>query len=70
MKKGDLDEIRKATDTLQKSSHKLAEAMYSAGQSSGGNAGPGPGAGSSAGDQAAGSADDVIEAEVVEDEKR
>ena len=70
MEKGDLEEIRKATDSLQKASHKLAEVMYSQSQASGGNAGPGAGAGTSGGGQSSANADDVIEAEVVEDEKR
>jgi len=70
LQQGELDEVRKATENLQKASHKLAEAMYSGGQSSGGSTGAGAGAGSTGGAQSSGNADDVIEAEVVEDEKR
>ncbi|MFN2239129.1 MAG: molecular chaperone DnaK [Thermoanaerobaculia bacterium] len=70
MEQGKLDEIRSATDTLQKASHKLAEVMYQ--QSSaqgGGDAGPGDG-GQASGGAGTTADDDVIEAEVVEDEKK
>ena len=70
MEQGKLDEIKSATDTLQKASHKMAEVMYQ--QSSaqgGGDAGPSAG-GQSSGSAGATADDDVIEAEVVEDEKK
>jgi molecular chaperone DnaK len=65
MEQGGVDNLRKATDNLQKASHKLAEAMYS--QPQGGPQGGGQQGG---GQQSAGSPDDVIEAEVVDEEKK
>ncbi len=72
-----LDEIRRATEALSKASHKLSEMMY---QQAGGQPGaqpePGPAAGSAGGREDAGpgpgqsgGADDVIDAEVVDDKK-
>jgi molecular chaperone DnaK len=66
MESGGLDEIRSASTTLQNASHKLAEVLYSQSQAQpggGGQQGGEPEGGS-------GSADDVIEAEVVDEEKR
>ncbi|HEU5161997.1 MAG TPA: molecular chaperone DnaK [Thermoanaerobaculia bacterium] len=67
MEQGGVDEIRGATDRLQKASHKLAEAMYQQGQQAGAGS-----TGSTGGSQPGGSAssDDVIEAEVVDEEKK
>jgi molecular chaperone DnaK len=66
MEQGGVDELRRATEALQKASHKLAEAMYSqAGAQGGGDAGPSSGGATSGG----GSKDDVIEAEVVDENK-
>jgi molecular chaperone DnaK len=68
MEQGGVDNLRTATDNLQKASHKLAEAMYSQ-QGPGGGSGP-AGGGAAGGGQSAGSQkDDVIEAEVVEENK-
>jgi molecular chaperone DnaK len=72
MEQGGLDNLRKATETLTKASHKLAEVMYqnAGAQQQGG--GPGAGAGASSGTAGAGSTsnkDDVIEAEVVDENK-
>jgi len=67
MEQGGVDNLRKATDTLTKASHKLAEVMYqNTGANAGGGSGPAPG-----GDANAGSSnkDDVIEAEVVDENK-
>jgi molecular chaperone DnaK len=65
MEQGGLENLRSATEKLQKASHKIAEAMYS--QAGGGDGGGDAGAGSS---QGGGSQDEVIDAEVVEEEKR
>jgi molecular chaperone DnaK len=67
MEQGGVENMQKATENLQKASHKLAEAMYSkAGASgSGGDAGGNTGGGSSSGR----AEDDVIEAEVVDENK-
>src|ERR1043166_878690 len=63
MEQGGADNIRKATDNLQKASHKLAEAMYQqTGPQGGPQAGPIPG-----GPEASAHKDDVIEAEVVDE---
>jgi molecular chaperone DnaK len=69
MEQGDVETMRQATDNLQKASHKLAEIMY---QQTSAPGGPGAGAGSSgagAGSGSGASADDVIEAEVVDETK-
>jgi molecular chaperone DnaK len=68
MEGGDVDRIKSATDTLTKASHKLAEVMYS----QQGNAGDAGASGSASGATGGGdgkSADDVIEAEVVDENK-
>ncbi len=67
LEQGDVDAMKEATGNLQKASHKIAEVMYSQAQSTPGgqsDAGAGPGESSGSTD-----ADDVIEAEVVEEEK-
>jgi molecular chaperone DnaK len=64
MEQGGLDALRSATDNLQKASHKLAEVMY---QQAGANAGAGAGAADAAG--GGNGKDDVIEAEVVDENK-
>jgi molecular chaperone DnaK len=68
MEQGDVDAMRKATDNLQKASHKLAEVMY---QQTGSQGGPGAGAGGGSADAGGSGAskDDVIEAEVVDETK-
>ena len=67
MEQGGVEGIRTATSNLQQASHKIAEVMYSQGQSSTDSQG-GDTAGTDA--QPGTGADDVIDAEVVEEEKR
>ncbi|HEY8712195.1 MAG TPA: molecular chaperone DnaK, partial [Thermoanaerobaculia bacterium] len=62
MEQGGVENMKTATENLQKASHKLAEAMYS---QQGANAGAQPSP-----ETSASSKDDVIEAEVVDEEKR
>jgi molecular chaperone DnaK len=68
--KNDVASMKRGMESLNAAQHKIAEAMYKAAQASGG-AGPtgpeGPGASASGG---AKSSDDVIDAEVVEEDKR
>jgi molecular chaperone DnaK len=67
MEQGGIDEIRRATEGLEKASHKLAEVMY---QQSASQPGAGaPGSGATGGGAASDNKDDVIEAEVVEENK-
>ena len=68
METGGVDNLKRATENLTKASHKLAEAMY---QGTGAQAGAGaqqqqPGGGQQ---QQSSSKDDVIEAEVVDENK-
>ena len=64
---GDVEAMKTATENLQKASQKIAEVMYSQAQS---NASAGSqGAGTDARDSGTSSPDDVIEAEVVDEEK-
>jgi molecular chaperone DnaK len=67
MEQGGADNIRKATDNLQKASHKLAEAMYQ--QAGAQGAAGGPTGAASGGPEASANKDDVIEAEVVDENK-
>lgn len=76
MEGDDLDEIKKATETLTQASHKLAELMYAQANKGqqGGGAGPEAGAGAGAGAEAGGGAgagggkddDDVVDADFEE----
>ena len=70
IEKNDVAAMKRGMESLNAAQHKIAEAMYKAAQTSGGGAsgseGPGPGA--SAGGSK--SSDDVIDAEVVEEEKK
>ena len=71
IEKNDVAEIKSRLDALNAAQHKAAEAMYRVGERSG--AGPGEGAGEpGAGDAGGGSRNsgDVIDAEVVEEEKK
>ena len=63
--------IRKGMEDLQKASHAMAEALYKQAQASGpaGAAGPGPAPGGQAG-APGGASGDVIDAEVVDEEKK
>jgi molecular chaperone DnaK len=71
-----LDVIRRATDALSQASHKLTEALYRQAGTQAGPQEPGPGAqqppggGDGNGRGKPGSEDDVIDAEVVDDEKK
>ncbi len=72
MEQGGIDNLKRATDNLTKASHKLAEIMYQQGsQGGGGAAGGATGGQSGQGSQAGGgtSKDDVIDAEVVDENK-
>jgi len=70
MEQGGTDNIKRATENLTKASHKLAEVMYqSAGAGAGGQGGQGGPTGGSTGSSGGGSKDDVIEAEVVDENK-
>jgi molecular chaperone DnaK len=64
MEEGGVEKIRQATDTLQKASHKLAEMMYSQSKPSGEGSGDAPQ------DSGSKANDDVIDAEVVDEEKK
>src|ERR1043166_8951697 len=71
MEQGGADNIKKATEALTSASHKLAEVMY---QNAGANA-AGGGAGATGAEANAsaggnGKADDVIDAEVVDEHKK
>jgi molecular chaperone DnaK len=72
MEQGGLDSIKKATETVTAASHKLAEVMY---QNASANAASGAGGAGAAGGSSAeapegnGKADDVIDAEVVDETK-
>src|SRR5207253_1862266 len=68
LEQGGADNLKRATDNLTKASHKLAEAMY---QTAGSGAGGGQGepTGSSSGSTGGSSKDDVIEAEVVDENR-
>ena len=63
MEQGGVDEIKRATENLTKASHKLAEMMYQ----NAGAQGEAPGAGPKA--ETSANKDDVIEAEVVDENK-
>jgi molecular chaperone DnaK len=72
MEQGGADNIKKATESLTTASHKLAEVMYqnAGANAAGGGAGaPGADANASAGGDGNGKADDVIDAEVVDEHK-
>jgi len=64
MEQGGADNIKRATDNLTKASHKLAEAMYSSAGAQQQQQQPGGGQ-----QQQQSSKDDVIEAEVVDENK-
>ena len=66
--KNDADAMKRGMEKLNTVQHKIAEAMYRAAQSGGAQAGPQPGG--DTGDSGNRSAGDVIDAEVVEEEKK
>ena len=76
LKGDDLDKVKKAKDALIAASQKLGEAVYKAAQEKAkaggaGQAGPGAGAGPQPGGQkASGGKDDVVDAEVVDENKK
>jgi molecular chaperone DnaK len=65
LEQGGTENLRSATTNLQTASHKIAEAMYSQA-----GAGAGQSTGSEGSQTQSGSSDDVIDAEVVDEEKR
>jgi molecular chaperone DnaK len=67
-KGGDADALRKAAQDLQKASYKIAEALYKSAPAAGGGA-ESAGGGSGGPSAGAAKADDVIDAEVVEEKK-
>jgi molecular chaperone DnaK len=73
IEKNDVAEMKRRMDALNTAQHKVAEAMYRAANTGAGagTSGPGPGAGPTGGASApGGGAGDVIDAEVVEEEKK
>ena len=74
IEKGDVAEMKRTMETLNSAQHKAAEAMYKNASAAGGGAASGgsqPGGGAGAGAQTAGEdKSDVIDAEVVEEEKK
>lgn len=73
IEKNDVAEMKRTMDALNTAQHKIAEAMYKAAQaaSAGGGAGAESSTGGATGGSTTGSASgDVIDAEVVEEEKR
>jgi molecular chaperone DnaK len=66
MEQGGIDNLKKATESLTKASHKLAEVMYQQGGAQGGGSQTPPPPSGGAGAE---SKDDVIEAEVVDESK-
>ncbi len=68
LEQGGVENIKTATQTLQAASHKMAEAMYASQSASGADAGGGGSEGQS--DSSAKADEDVIEAEVVDEEKK
>ncbi len=70
MEQGGLDNLKRATDNLTKASHKLAEVMYQqSGPQGGGTGGGTTGGGQGGQTSGGGSKDDVIDAEVVDENK-
>ena len=66
VEEGGTDRINSAVDALTQAAHKIAEAMYGQTGQAPGDGGPGPGNGNAGGEGAAGSNDDVIDAEYVD----
>jgi molecular chaperone DnaK len=69
MEQGGVDNMKSATENLTKASHKLAELMYQNTGAQGGGQQGGPTDGPSAGTPGGENKDDVIEAEVVDENK-
>ncbi|HET7697666.1 MAG TPA: molecular chaperone DnaK [Vicinamibacterales bacterium] len=66
----DTEAIKRRMDALNQAQHKAAEAMYKNAAAAGAQAGPAPGGGGEQQRPASGSQGDVIDAEVVEEEKK
>jgi molecular chaperone DnaK len=66
----DVAAIRKGMDDLQKASHAMAEALYKQAQAEPQSGGAAPGGNGGAGGSAAGGSGDVIDAEVVDEDKK
>jgi molecular chaperone DnaK len=69
IEKNDVAEMRRGLETLNTAQHKIAEAMYRAAQTAGAAGGPQPGD-TGAGQPSGSASGDVIDAEVVEEEKK
>jgi molecular chaperone DnaK len=67
LEKNDFEAMKRSMDTLNRAQHKIAEAMYRSAQGAGAGQQSAPGAEPGAGDSQPG---DVIDAEVVEEEKK
>jgi molecular chaperone DnaK len=72
IEKNDVAEMKRTMEALNSAQHKAAETLYKSASASGADSGgePGGGAGSHAGAAGGRSSDDVIDAEVVEEEKK
>jgi molecular chaperone DnaK len=72
IEKNDVAEMKRTMEALNSAQHKAAETLYKSASASGADSGgePGGGAGSQAGAAGGRSSDDVIDAEVVEEEKK
>jgi molecular chaperone DnaK len=72
IEKNDVAEMKRTMEALNSAQHKAAETLYKSTSASGADSGgePGGGAGSQAGAAGGRSSDDVIDAEVVEEEKK
>jgi molecular chaperone DnaK len=70
LERNDVDAINRGMDQLTRAQHKAAEVLYRATQATGGAPESGGGAGAGAGAASPGGSSDVIDAEVVEDDKK
>lgn len=72
LKGGDIEKIKSTKEALTTASHKLAEAVYKASQTQGapGAEGQPQDAGQAAGEQQAGGGENVVDAEVVDEDKK
>ena len=70
IEKNDVAEMKRGMEALNTAQHKAAEAMYKNASAAGSQAGAGPTGGAAQPDASRGTTDDVIDAEVVEEEKK
>ncbi|CAN5836662.1 molecular chaperone DnaK [soil metagenome] len=70
IEKNDVDAMKKTVEALNTAQHKVAEAMYKAAQAPGAGEAAAAGGSDNAGSSTSGNSGDVIDAEVVEEEKR